>query len=150
MWAGLLMALSLSQMFGQVHSTRHLDLVHGAAGTVAKGAVAVGNAKPVAAALSVNQRAKYAVGRCPSFSSHLWAHEDNGYVHQFKHFTGWSSTGSTYGQEQGDLNPADANGDGVDDNAPDDAILSEFAYRTVRARFVGLKASGNIRLLQGR
>ena len=101
-------------------------------------------------ALSVNLRIKYAVGRCPLFSSHLWAHEDNGYVHQFKHFTGWSSTGSTYGQEQGNLNPADANGDGVDDNAPDDAILSEFAYRTVRARFVGLKASGNIRLLQGR
>ncbi len=73
----------------------------------------------------------------------------NVYVHRFKNYIGLSSTGNTYGQELGNLNPADADGDGVDDNEPDNAILPEFAYRGVRARFVGLEASGNIRLLEG-
>jgi iron complex outermembrane receptor protein len=70
-------------------------------------------------------------------------------MHRFKNHIGLLATGNTFGQEQGNLNPADLNGDGVDDADPDNAILPEFAYTGVRARFVGLEASGNIRLLEG-
>ncbi|MFM9900664.1 MAG: TonB-dependent receptor [Polaromonas sp.] len=73
----------------------------------------------------------------------------NAYVHRFKNYIGLASTGNTYGQEQGNLNPQDLDGDGIDDNDPDNAVLPELAYSGVRARFVGLEASGNIRLLQG-
>ena len=73
----------------------------------------------------------------------------NAYVHRFKNYIGLASTGNTYGQEQGNLNPQDLDGDGIDDNDPDNAILPELAYSGVRARFVGLEASGNIRLLDG-
>jgi iron complex outermembrane receptor protein len=73
----------------------------------------------------------------------------NAYMHRFKNHIGLLATGNTFGQEQGNLNPADLNGDGVDDADPDNAILPEFAYTGVRARFVGLEASGNIRLLEG-
>ncbi len=73
----------------------------------------------------------------------------NAYVHRFKNYIGLASTGNTYGQEQGNLNPQDLDGDGIDDNDPDNGILPELAYSGVRARFVGLEASGNIRLLDG-
>ena len=73
----------------------------------------------------------------------------NAYVHQFKNYIGLTSTGEAYGQALGNRNPADANGDGIDDNDADNAILPEFAYQAVRARFVGLEASGNIRLVEG-
>ena len=71
----------------------------------------------------------------------------NVYMHRFKNYIGLASTGNTYGQQQGNLNPQDSNGDGIDDNDPNNAILPEFAYSGVRARFTGLEASGNIRLL---
>ena len=73
----------------------------------------------------------------------------NAYVHRFKNYIGLTSTGNTYGQAQGNLNPQDLNADGIDDNDADNAILPELAYSGVRARFVGLEASGNIRLLEG-
>ena len=73
----------------------------------------------------------------------------NAYVHRFKNYIGLTSTGNTYGQAQGNLNPQDLNADGIDDNDADNAILPELAYSGVRARFVGLEASGNIRLLDG-
>ena len=73
----------------------------------------------------------------------------NAYVHRFKNYIGLLATGNRYGQEDGALNPADLDGDGVDDNNPDNPLLPEFAYTGVRARFVGLEASGNIRLLEG-
>jgi len=73
----------------------------------------------------------------------------NAYVHRFKNYIGLLATGNTYGQESGALNPADLDGDGVDDNDPDNKLLPEFAYTGVRARFVGLEASGNIRLVEG-
>jgi len=73
----------------------------------------------------------------------------NAYMHRFKNYIGLASTGNTYGQEQGNLNPQDLNGDGIDDNDPDNSILPELAYSGVRARFMGLEASGNVRLLQG-
>ncbi len=73
----------------------------------------------------------------------------NAYVHRFKNYIGLLATGNTYGQENGALNPADLDGDGADDNDPDNKLLPEFAYTGVRARFVGLEASGNIRLVEG-
>lgn len=73
----------------------------------------------------------------------------NAYVHRFKNYIGLLATGNTYGQEDGVLNPADLDGDGVDDSNPDNGLLPEFAYTGVRARFVGLEASGNIRLIEG-
>ena len=73
----------------------------------------------------------------------------NAYVHRFKNYIGLASTGNTYGQEQGNLNPQDLDGDGIDDNDPDNALLPELAYSGVRARFVVMEASGNIRLLEG-
>ena len=73
----------------------------------------------------------------------------NVYMHRFSNYIGLASTGNTYGQTEGNLNPADADGDGIDDNNPGNKILPEFAYRGVRARFVGLEASSNIRLIEG-
>jgi iron complex outermembrane receptor protein len=73
----------------------------------------------------------------------------NAYVHRFKNYIGLLATGNSYGQEDGALNPADLDGDRVDDANPDNGLLPEFAYTGVRARFVGLEASGNIRLIEG-
>jgi iron complex outermembrane recepter protein len=71
----------------------------------------------------------------------------NGYVHKFKNYIGLLQTGNTYGQAAGNLNPADTDGDGIDDADANNAILPEFAYTGVRARFVGAEASGTVRLL---
>jgi iron complex outermembrane receptor protein len=71
----------------------------------------------------------------------------NAFVHRFRNYIGLLNTGNGYGQEDGARNPADLNGDGIDDNDPDNTILPEYAYTGVRARFAGLEASGNIRLL---
>ncbi|MFC5520907.1 TonB-dependent receptor [Polaromonas jejuensis] len=65
----------------------------------------------------------------------------NAYVHRFRNYIGLLATGNTRDQEDGTLNPVDVN--------PDSKILPEFAYTGVRARFVGLEASGNIRLIEG-
>lgn len=73
----------------------------------------------------------------------------NAYVHRFKNYIGLLATGNSYGQEDGALNPADLDGDSVDDGNPDNGLLPEFAYTGVRARFVGMEASGNIRLIEG-
>ena len=73
----------------------------------------------------------------------------NAYVHRFKNYIGLLATGNTYGQENGALNPPDVDKDGADDNDPDNKVLPELAYTGVRARFVGLEASGNVRLLEG-
>lgn len=67
----------------------------------------------------------------------------NVYMHRFRNYIGLMATGNTYGQEDGALNPVDADGDGVDDNDPDNKLLPEFAYTGVRARFVGLEASSS-------
>lgn len=73
----------------------------------------------------------------------------NAYTHYFKNYIALLNTGNTYGRENRALNPVDANGDGMDDNDPDNKILPEQAYTGVRARFAGIEASGNIRLLEG-
>ena len=73
----------------------------------------------------------------------------NVYTHQFSNYIALLAIGRTFGQASRALNPVDVNGDGVDDNDPDNKILPEQAYTGVRARFVGFEASGNVRLLQG-
>lgn len=73
----------------------------------------------------------------------------NAYAHRFSNYIGLLGTGNAYGQDDGVLNPPDLDGDGVDDSNPDNRLLPEFAYTGVRARFVGLETSGNIRLLDG-
>ena len=70
-------------------------------------------------------------------------------MHRFKTYIWLLATGNSYGQEDGALNPADLDGDGVDDSNPDNSLLPEFAYTGVRARFVGMEASGNMRLIEG-
>lgn len=69
----------------------------------------------------------------------------NAYASRFANYIGLGSSGNTYGAD-GELNPVDADGDGVADGSGED-IFPEQAYRGVRARFTGLEASGNIRLL---
>jgi iron complex outermembrane receptor protein len=73
----------------------------------------------------------------------------NAYTHYFKNYIALLATGNRYGQSSGTVNPADLNGDGLDDADPGNRILPEQAYSGVRARFVGFEASGNIRLLEG-
>ena len=73
----------------------------------------------------------------------------NAYLHNFKNYIGLLTTGNRFGQADRARNPTDANGDGVDDNNPDNKILAEYAYTGVRARFTGFEASGNVRLLEG-
>lgn len=73
----------------------------------------------------------------------------NVYTHQFSNYIALLATGRTFGQANRALNPVDANGDGVDDNDPNNKILPEQAYTGVRARFVGFEASGNVRLHEG-
>lgn len=64
----------------------------------------------------------------------------NVYMHRFRNYIGLLGTGNSFGQEDGVLNPPAADGQ---------ATLPEFAYTGVRARFAGLEASGNLRLLDG-
>ncbi len=68
------------------------------------------------------------------------------FVSRFRNFIGLDATGNTRGAD-GEVNPVDADGDGKADGSGED-ILAEFAYRGVRARFTGLEASGNLRLLE--
>ena len=69
----------------------------------------------------------------------------NGYVSRFSRYIGLMNSGNAYGVD-GELNPVDADGDGVADGSGED-IFREQAYRGVRARFTGLEASGTLRLL---
>lgn len=73
----------------------------------------------------------------------------NVYAHHFKNYIALLATGNTYGQSSGTLNPTDADGDGIDDADPDNRVRREFAYTAVRARFTGVEASGNVRLVEG-
>ncbi len=58
----------------------------------------------------------------------------NAYVNRFRNYIGLNATGNTRDRE-GQLNTGDPQ------------ALAEFAYRGVRARFTGIEASGNVRLL---
>ncbi|MES2508566.1 MAG: TonB-dependent receptor [Pseudomonadota bacterium] len=84
-----------------------------------------------------------------SWASGANSFKANAYTHYFKNYIALLATGNTYGQEGRGLNPTDADGDGVDDNDPDNRVLPEQAYTAVRARFNGIELSGNVRLLEG-
>ncbi|MBU2287082.1 MAG: TonB-dependent receptor [Gammaproteobacteria bacterium] len=67
----------------------------------------------------------------------------NAYVTRFRNYIGLTATGNVRGEE-GELNPGPIDtGDGL--VFPD--TLAEYAYQGVRARFTGIEASGNLRLL---
>ncbi|TAG26403.1 MAG: TonB-dependent receptor [Burkholderiales bacterium] len=64
---------------------------------------------------------------------------------RFKNYILLGSTGNTRGADA-ELNPVDADGDGVADGSGED-IFPEFAYTQVPARFTGFELSGNWRLI---
>ncbi len=71
----------------------------------------------------------------------------NAFVSHFGSFIGLDDTGHRRGAN-GELDPVDANGDGLADGSGE-SIVADTRYAAVRARFVGLEASGSTRLLQG-
>ena len=73
----------------------------------------------------------------------------NIYQHNFKNYIGLLSTGNGYGQSDGAFNPVDIDRNGIDDANPGNKILPELAYTAVRARFMGIETSGNVRLVEG-
>ncbi len=68
----------------------------------------------------------------------------NAYASRFRNYIGLAASGNLRGREGGELNPAPADIDGTL-VMPD--VLAEYVYRGVRARFTGLEASGNLRLV---
>ncbi|MBC7804015.1 MAG: TonB-dependent receptor [Candidatus Parcubacteria bacterium] len=66
------------------------------------------------------------------------------YRTQFKNFLAALNTGNTRGGD-GELNPVDADGDGVADGSGED-ILPEFRYAAVPALFRGIEASARLRV----
>ncbi len=64
---------------------------------------------------------------------------------RFKNYTFLRATGNSRGADA-ELNPVDADGDGVADGSGED-IFPEFAYTQVKARFTGFELSGNWRLM---
>lgn len=71
----------------------------------------------------------------------------NVYANRFRNYIGLDATGNSRGAD-GELNPADLDGDGVADGSGED-ILPEFAFNAARARFTGFEATGTLRLLGG-
>lgn len=64
---------------------------------------------------------------------------------RFDNFIGLFGTGNTRGKD-GELNPVDADNDGIADLSGE-PILTEAAFRQVRAEFRGLEAEGRFRLM---
>ncbi len=71
----------------------------------------------------------------------------NVFMNRFKNYILLDATGNTRGIDS-ELNPLDADGDGIADGSGE-GILPEYAYSQVPARFRGLEASGNWRLMEG-
>ena len=68
------------------------------------------------------------------------------FQNRFKNFLTLANVGNTRGAD-GELNPVDANGDGIADGSGE-GILRELQYRAVPARFRGLEAEGKFRVLE--
>ncbi|GAB3478985.1 TonB-dependent receptor [Polaromonas eurypsychrophila] len=75
----------------------------------------------------------------------------NTYVSRFKNYIALNQTpGLTRNAEDGELNPVEDLGNpGFTASGAEFNPLAEFRYEQVRARFTGVEASGNIRLLEG-
>lgn len=69
------------------------------------------------------------------------------YYTRFSNFISLASTGNTRGVD-GELNPLDANGDGVADGSGEE-ILTEARFLAVPAIFKGLEAEGKFRVYEG-
>jgi len=67
----------------------------------------------------------------------------NAYVTRFRNYIGLAATGNLRG-EDGEINPGPVE---TDQGLVFPDVVDEFAYRGVRARFTGIEASGNLRLL---
>lgn len=74
----------------------------------------------------------------------------NAYVSRFKNYIALNQTpGVTRNAEDGEVNPAEDPGNpGFTASGAEFKPLAQFLYEQVRARFVGLEASGNIRLIE--
>jgi iron complex outermembrane receptor protein len=68
------------------------------------------------------------------------------FQNRFDNFIALFNSGNTRGAD-GELNPVDADGDGVADGSGEE-ILPEFTYRQVPARFRGYEAEGRFRVLE--
>ncbi|MEJ7687179.1 MAG: TonB-dependent receptor [Variovorax sp.] len=67
----------------------------------------------------------------------------NAYATRFRNYIGLTASGNVR-SEEGDINPAP---DETDDGLVFPDVVAEYVYRGVRARFTGLEASGNLRLM---
>ncbi|MDB5732282.1 MAG: TonB-dependent receptor [Variovorax sp.] len=68
----------------------------------------------------------------------------NAYASRFRNYIGLTASGNVRGREGGELNPGPVETE-AGPVLPD--VLAEYVYRGVRARFTGLEASGNVRLM---
>ncbi|MBT2326041.1 TonB-dependent receptor [Variovorax paradoxus] len=67
----------------------------------------------------------------------------NAYVTRFRNYIGLTGTGN-FRDEEGNVNPAPV---ATDEGLVFPDVMDEFVYRGVRARFTGIEANGNLRLL---
>lgn len=67
----------------------------------------------------------------------------NAYVTRFRNYIGLAASGNVRG-EDGEINPAPVE---TDEGLVFPDVVDEFVYRGVRARFTGIEANGNLRLL---
>jgi iron complex outermembrane receptor protein len=67
----------------------------------------------------------------------------NAYVTRFRNYIGLTASGNVRGEE-GEINPAPVE---TDEGLVFPDVVDEFVYRGVRARFTGIEANGNLRLL---
>ncbi len=67
----------------------------------------------------------------------------NAYATRFRNYIGLAASGNLRGEE-GEINPAPEQ---TDEGLVFPDVVAEYVYRGVRARFTGLEASGNLRLL---
>jgi len=67
----------------------------------------------------------------------------NAYVTRFRNYIGLTASGNVRG-EDGEINPGPVE---TDEGLVFPDVMDEFVYRGVRARFTGIEANGNLRLL---
>jgi iron complex outermembrane receptor protein len=69
-----------------------------------------------------------------------------GFYNRFKNYIGLNNSGTGIGAD-GNPSTLDADGDGIDD-ASGESILAQYQYQAVGARFMGLEAQGQMRLIK--
>jgi iron complex outermembrane recepter protein len=68
-----------------------------------------------------------------------------GFYNRFKNFISLSNTGNRIGAD-GELNPLDTNNDAIADGSGE-TIYSHYQYKNITARFMGIEAQGQYRLI---